>query len=90
MIDLQLEPQVQTPLVKTCGNCRHFRPHVDQVTKRAHPSKAGLCGWEHGANIPLPMASYGGKTVWDAVRKCGMTATFKWQDAQDCKCWEGK
>lgn len=90
MIDFQLEPQAQTPVVKICGNCRHFRPHVDPVTKRVHPSKLGRCGWEHGADTPLPMASYGGRTVWDAIISHGMINPGGWQDAQDCKWWEEK
>ena len=90
MIDFQLEPQAQKPLVKTCGNCRHFKPYVDQATKRVHPSKPGRCGWEHGVGLPMPIVSFGGETVWDAIIRHGMISPGRWQDAQDCKCWEEK
>jgi hypothetical protein len=39
---------------KTCGSCEHFRPYVDEQTKRVHPSKRGECGWKPG--IVWPMA----------------------------------
>ena len=91
MIDFQLEPQAQTPVVKTCGNCRHFRPHVDKVTKRVHPSKPGRCGWEHGVGWPMPMARrFAGDTVWEAVCRLGSAPVFAMECADGCKCWDEK
>ena len=33
------------PTVPTCGDCVHFLPHRDPVTRRIHPSKPAECAW---------------------------------------------
>jgi hypothetical protein len=75
---------------KICGNCIHYEPHRDGITKRIHPSQPGSCSWKPNINWAMAYRRNNYyRSEHDPVFHVQMSI-YKQTDAQTCKCFETK
>ena len=68
----------------TCGECVHYRKHVNPKTGRVCPAQKGYCGWEF-PKIEFPewvRFFHSGRERWPSDRRSLACPAFQAKDAK--------